>query len=96
MAVSEQALSVILVREDGKVQKPMYYVNKVLHGAELNYSLIEKFALAMMTASKMLRPYFQSHKIEVLIDQPLRNIMHSLKARERLIKWAVELGEFDI
>nr|XP_017246807.1 PREDICTED: uncharacterized protein LOC108218398 [Daucus carota subsp. sativus] len=96
LAVSEQALSVVLVREDGKVQKPVYYVSKVLHGAELNYSMIEKFALAMITASRKLRPYFQSHKIEVLTDQPLRNIMHSPKASGRLIKWAVELGEFDI
>ncbi|WOG87665.1 hypothetical protein DCAR_0206896 [Daucus carota subsp. sativus] len=69
---------------------------KVLHGAELNYSVIEKFALAMITASRKLRPYFQSHKIEVLTDQPLRNVIHSPKASGRLIKWAIELGEFDI
>ena len=34
--------------------------------------------------------------IEVLTDQPLRNIMHSPKVSGRLIKWAIELGEFDI
>ncbi|XP_063943205.1 uncharacterized protein LOC135150603 [Daucus carota subsp. sativus] len=96
LAVSEQALSAVLVREEFKVQKPVYYVSKVLHGAELNYSVIEKFALAMITASRKLRPYFQSHKIEVLTDQPLRNVIHSPKASGRLIKWAIELGEFDI
>ena len=58
--------------------------------------MIEKFALAMITASRKLRPYFQSHKIEVLTDQPLRNVIHSPKASGRLIKWAIELGEFDI
>ena len=31
-----------------------------------------------------------------MTDQPLRNIMHSPKSSERLIKWAIELGEFDI
>ena len=62
----------------------------------MNYSVIEKFALAMITASRKLRPYFQAHQIEVLTDQPLRNIMHSPKASGRLIKWAVELGKFDI
>ena len=96
LAVSEKALSAVLVREDRKIQKPVYYVSKILHGAELNYSVIEKFALAMITASRKLRPYFQAHKIEVLTDQPLRNIMHSPKASGRLIKWAVELGEFEI
>ena len=96
LAVSEQALSAVLVREDGKVQKPVYYVCKVLHGVDLNYSLIEKFAMTMIITSRKLRPYFQSHKIEVLTDQPLSNVIHSPKASGRLIKWAFELGEFDI
>lgn len=96
LAISEQAVSAVLVKEEKKVQKPIYYVSKVLHGAELNYSTTEKFALALITASRKLRPYFQAHKIEVLTDQPLRNILHSPKASGRLIKWAIELGEFDI
>ena len=84
------------MKKEEKIQKPVYYVSKTLHGAELNYSSIEKFTLAMITTSRKLRPYFQAHKIEVLTDQPLRNIMHSPKASGRLIKWAIELGEFDI
>ncbi|KAK1379936.1 hypothetical protein POM88_026680 [Heracleum sosnowskyi] len=47
-------------------------------------------------ASRKLRPYFQAHKIEVLTNQPLRNILHSPQVSGRLIKWAIELGEFDI
>ncbi|XP_063949855.1 uncharacterized protein LOC135152711 [Daucus carota subsp. sativus] len=80
LAVSKQALSAVLVREELKIQKPVYYVGKVLHRAELNYSVIEKFALVIITASRKLRPYFQSHKIEFLTDQPLRNVIHSPKA----------------
>ena len=96
LAVSENALSVVLVKEELKVQKPIYYVSKILHRAELNYSTIEKFVLALVMASRKLRPYFQAHKIKVLKNQPLRNIIHSPKASGRLIKWAIELGEFDI
>ena len=96
LAASDQAVSAVLVREETRVQRPVYYVSKVLHGAEINYSKVEKFALATVMASRKLRPYFQAHKIEVLTDQPLRNIIHSPKASGRLIKWAIELGEFDI
>ncbi|XP_074324316.1 uncharacterized protein LOC141661230 [Apium graveolens] len=96
LAVSEQAVSAVLIKKEQKLQKPVYYVSKVLHEAELNYSTTEKYALALITASRKLRPYFQAHKIEVLTDQPLRNILHSLKASGRIIKWAIELGEFDI
>ena len=50
----------------------------------------------MITASRKLRPYFQDHKIEVLMEQPQKNIMHRPKSSGRLIKWVIELGEFDI
>ncbi|KAL8134680.1 hypothetical protein AgCh_009635 [Apium graveolens] len=96
LVISESALSAVLVKEELKVQKPVYYVSKILHGAELNYSTIEKFALALVMASRKLRPYFQAHQIEVLTNQPLGNIIHSPKASGRLIKWAIELGEFDL
>lgn len=42
-------------------------------------------------ASRKQRFYFQAHKIEVLTDQPLKIIMHNLKASERLIKLVLEL-----
>ncbi|XP_074327706.1 uncharacterized protein LOC141665619 [Apium graveolens] len=42
LAVSEQDVSVVLVKEEQKLQKPGYYMSKVLHGAELNYSTTEK------------------------------------------------------
>ena len=40
LVVPDKALSVVLVKQDYKVKKPIYYVRKVLHGAELNYSTI--------------------------------------------------------
>ena len=58
LAVSNNALGAVLIKEESKVQKPIYYVSKILHGAEINYSTIEKFALALIMASRKLRPYF--------------------------------------
>ncbi|KAK1384714.1 DNA/RNA polymerases superfamily protein [Heracleum sosnowskyi] len=51
LAVSNTALGAVLVKEELKVQKPVYYVSKILHGAEINYSTTEKFALALIMAS---------------------------------------------
>lgn len=96
LAVSDKALSAVLVKGEAKVQKPIDYMSKVLHGEELNYSTIERSALAVITTSRKLRSYLQAHIIKVLTDQPLRNITHSLKTNGRLIKWAIELCEFDI
>ncbi|KAL8134921.1 hypothetical protein AgCh_009797 [Apium graveolens] len=91
-----EEVSIVVVKKEQKVRKPICYVSKVLHGSELNYSTTEKFALALKTTSKKLRLYFQAHKVEVLTDQPLRSILHSPKVIDRLIQWEIELGEFDI
>ncbi|GKV04959.1 hypothetical protein SLEP1_g17036 [Rubroshorea leprosula] len=96
LGISDEAISSVLVREEGKQQKPVYYISSVLHGAEVRYSIAEKVALAVVTSARKLRPYFQSHPIIVLTDQPLRQIPQKPECSGRLIKWAVELGEFEI
>lgn len=45
LAVSEHAVSAVLVREEGKKQLPIYYVSKSLHDAETRYSHLDKLAL---------------------------------------------------
>ncbi|XP_075636720.1 uncharacterized protein LOC142608954 [Castanea sativa] len=96
LTVSPHALSLALIREEGKIQKPIYYTNKALKGAEGRYPMMEKLAFAMVIASKKLRPYFQAYVINVLTDHPLKKGMNKLEAVGRLIRWAIELNEFDI
>ena len=56
----------------------------------------EKLALALVASSKKLRPYFQCHPIVVVTTYPLRNVLHKPDLSGRLVKWAIELSEFDI
>ncbi|KAK3025428.1 hypothetical protein RJ639_040976 [Escallonia herrerae] len=90
------AISVILVREDNGLQRPIFYVSKVLQDVEARYLKIDKIALALVILARHLRPYFQSHTIVVLTDQPLRKVLLSPEALGRLVNWSVELGEFNI
>ncbi|KAL2230582.1 UNVERIFIED_CONTAM: Retrovirus-related Pol polyprotein from transposon [Sesamum indicum] len=96
LGVSENAVSSVLVREEANNQNPIYYVSKMLQGAELRYSEMEKLALALVVTARKLRPYFQSHKVVVLTNHPLKHVMSRSEASGRLIKWAVELGQHDI
>ena len=96
LAVTPYAVSSTLIREEGKIQKPMYYTSKALRGAEGRYPLIEKLAFAFITDSRKLRRYFQAHVINVMTDHPLKKAMNKLEAAGRLIQWAVELSEFNI
>lgn len=65
LAVSEYSLSAALVREEGGQQSPIYYVSKRLLDAETRYTGMEKLVYVLILASRKLRPYFQSHKVEV-------------------------------
>ena len=86
MAVTLHAISSALVREEGKVQKPVYYTSRALRGAEAQYPQIEKLAFALITASRKLRHYFQAHVINVMTDHPLIKAMNKLEAAGRLIQ----------
>ena len=96
LAVSQHAISMALVREEDRVQKPIYYVSKRLTGVERNYPKIEKLAYCLVIASRKLRPYFQAHSISVYTKQPLRQILQRPETSERMLKWNIELSQFDI
>ena len=53
-------------------------------------------ALALITAARKLKSYFQAHIIVVLTDQPLKKAMSSPEAAGRMALWAIELSEFDV
>ena len=85
LAVSASAVSSALIREEERIQRPVYYTSRALRGAEERYSNMEKLAFALLIASRKLRPYFQSHPIIVLIDYPLRKAMNKPDAAGRLV-----------
>ncbi|XP_011071449.1 uncharacterized protein LOC105156892 [Sesamum indicum] len=96
LAVSKNAASSELIREEEGVQNLVYYVSEMLQGAEKRYAEIEKLALELVVTACKLRPYFQAHRIIVLTNHPLRNVLARPDASGRQVKWAVELGEYDI
>ena len=96
LVVSDFSTSAALVRERDKVPHPVYYCNRALRGVEERYPKIEKLILALVTTSKKLRPYFQAHTIKVPTEYPMKQILYKPETSGRLIKWVIELSEFDI
>ncbi|XP_034203886.1 uncharacterized protein LOC117618428 [Prunus dulcis] len=96
LSVSGTAVSSVLIRKPEKAELPIFYVSKALQSAELRYPPLEQLALALVVSARRLRPYFQAHGIKVLTNQPLRQVLQKPEISGRLIKWAIELGEFDI
>jgi hypothetical protein len=78
------------------VQRPVYYINEVLHEAKMRYLEVHKLLYAVLIASKKLRHFFQAHKILVVSSYPLRAILHNPNATGNIAKWAAELAEFEL
>ena len=95
-ATTEWVISLVLVQEQDHVQKPIYFVNKVLQGPEVRYQAIERAGLAVVFVARRLRHYFQSFTVIVMTDLPIRNVLQKPDLAGRMVRWAVELSEFDI
>ena len=52
LAVNQNVVSAVLVRQEDTHQFPIYYVSKSLIDAETRYSSMEKLLLALVTAAK--------------------------------------------
>ena len=96
LAVYPAIVSAALIREEEKVQKPVYYASQALRGAEERYSPMEKLTFILVMAVHKLKLYFQAYTVVVLIDRPLQRAMGNPDAARRLALWAIELSEFDI
>ena len=96
MAISQKAVSSKLIREELKIQKPIYYTSQAFQDAEARYPRIEKLAFALIVALRKLCPYFQTHVILVMTDQPLQKAMGRPDAEGRIVQWAMELSQFDV
>ena len=57
---------------------------------------MEKLILALVTKSRKLRLYFQAHTIEFPTEYPMKQVLHKPETSGILMKWVIELSEFDI
>lgn len=62
----------------------------------MRYPPLDKLALALMISAQKLQTYFLGHPVVVMTNQPLRHKMRKADAFGRLVKWLVELREFNI
>ena len=51
LAVSLVALAAILVKKKVKIQRPIYYISRVLRDAETKYTKLEKLTYALLIAA---------------------------------------------
>jgi hypothetical protein len=80
-----------------KLPHVIYYANKTLNDAQLNYSTIEKELLAIVFALDKFRFYLLGSKVLVYSNHAtLKYLLSKKDAKSRLIWWILLLQEFDI
>ena len=72
ITVALYAISLVLIRVDSGIQRPVYYVSKSLTEAEVRYLPLEKAILAVVHATRKIPHYFQAHTVVVLTQLPLK------------------------
>lgn len=70
------AVSSLLIQNEGRDQSPIFYVSKVLQDAETMYSHLEKLLYALVLSARRLKLQFQSHTINVVTTYPLQGIIY--------------------
>jgi hypothetical protein len=102
ISATTNVVSIVFVterEEEGQaypVQRPVYYVSEVLADAKTHYTQPQKLLYVLLITSRKLRHYFQAHKIVVLSSFLLGEIIRNRDANSRIVKWSIELGEFEI
>ena len=96
IVVAPHAVSLVLIRDDNGLQKPVYYVSKSLHETEVRYLPLEKAILVVVHATLKLPHYFQAHTVVVLTQLPLKSVLRTTDYTGRIAIWNTILGAFDI
>ena len=96
IAVALYAVSLVLIQVDNGIQRPVYYVSKSLHEAEVRYLPLEKAILAIVLGTRKLSHYFQAHTVVILTQLPLKTILRSADYTGRIAKCGTILGAFNI
>ncbi|CAI7774702.1 unnamed protein product [Closterium sp. NIES-53] len=85
---SDQAVGAVLMQDHGNGLQPIAYLSKKLHGAELNYPIHDKEALAIVVAFKAWRCYLEVAKTTVYTDHcSLKYLKSQPTLSRRQVRW---------
>jgi len=71
------AINSVLVYEEWRKQRPVYFTSRTLQPVEERHQIIEKLVLALVFSAKRLRNYFRSHNMTIKTDYPIKKVLQN-------------------
>jgi hypothetical protein len=102
VAATDRLVSTVIVverEEPGhiyKVQRPVYFISKVLNEFQSRYPQIQKLIYAILITSQKLKHYFDRYQVVVKTNFPLGDIIQNKDANRRIVKWVMELCPYSL
>jgi hypothetical protein len=78
------------------VQLPIYYISEVLLDSKARYPHEQKLLYALLITSCKLCHYFDEHKVIVVSDFPLGDVLRNHDAIGHISKWSIKLRVINI
>jgi hypothetical protein len=78
------------------VQYLVYFISEVLGPSKIRYPQVQKLLYSVLLTARKHRHYFDDHKVIVVTEFPIGDILHNKEVVGRMAKWACELGAHDI
>jgi hypothetical protein len=89
-------LGAVLSQGPGGRDLPVAYSSTSLNNAENHYTISEKELLAIVWATKYFRLYLYGRMFKIVSDhKPLVWIMNVRDPGSRLLRWRIQLAEYD-
>ncbi len=91
--------AVLLQEDQACVEHPVSYFSRKFIGAQWNYSVIEKEALALLLALKHFDVYLGNSISPVVVYTDLKPLVfpsHMSGANQRFLQWSLTLQEFNL
>lgn len=93
---SNQGLGAVLSQGEIGKDLPIAYTSRNLNNTENNYTTSEKELLAIVWGVKHFSPYLYRRRFKIASDhKPLTWIMNVKDPGSRLIRWRIQLEEYD-
>jgi hypothetical protein len=94
---SDLAIGATLMQESEGVEHPVCFISRKLNMHQKRYSIVEKEALALLTAVRSFSVYFGSAPVIVYTDHsPLVFLDRMANRNQKLLRWSLELQQYNL